>query len=62
MGSGLHVSRIKTYLNKLKDGTEDFSTFWILMDDRHGLTHPLGVYSDYDIKHLLKSIEEEKDA
>ena len=58
MGSGLHVSKIKTYLNQLKDGTEDFSYYWVLMDDRHGLTHPLGVYSDYDIKHLLESIKE----
>ena len=58
MGSNLHVSKIKTYSNKLKDGTEDFSYYWVLMDDRHGLTHPLGVYSDYDIKKLIKSIED----
>lgn len=60
MGTGLHVRLIKTYLNKKADGTEDFSYYWILMDDTHGMTYPLGIYSDYDIKKLVKDIKEQK--
>lgn len=40
------------------DGKESFSVMWVLMDN--GLKHPIGIYADYEIKRLVKSIEEQR--